>query len=56
MISIYFRQKREHGVYKQLMSMIPGLEERLFNGSEEETLHIADLVRHSLRFHRELSD
>lgn len=25
--------------------MVPGLEERLLNGSEEETLHIADLVR-----------
>lgn len=25
--------------------MIPSLEERLLNGSEEESLHIADLVR-----------
>jgi hypothetical protein len=56
MISICFRQKREHGVYKQLMGMIPGLEERLVNGSEEETLHIADLVRHFLCFHHDLSN
>ena len=39
------RQRREYGVYKQLMKMIPGLEERLLQGSEEEILHIADMVR-----------
>jgi hypothetical protein len=26
--------------------MVPGLEERLLSGSEEEILHVADLVRH----------
>jgi hypothetical protein len=56
MISICFRQRREHGVYKQLVGMIPGLEECLVNGSKEETLHVADLVHHSLYFHHELSD
>jgi len=56
MTSICFRQKYEHGVYKQLMNMIPSLEEHLLNGSEEEILHVADLVRHSLCFHQELSD
>jgi hypothetical protein len=38
------RQKREYGIYKQLMKMVPGLEERLLEGSEEEILHIADMV------------
>jgi hypothetical protein len=27
--------------------MIPSLEERLLTGSEEDVLHVADLVRHS---------
>jgi len=43
MTSICFRQKYKHGVYKQLMNMIPGLKEHLLNGSEEEILHVADL-------------
>lgn len=31
--------------------MIPGLEERLLNGSEEEILHIADLVHFNVWVH-----
>jgi hypothetical protein len=38
------RQKREYGVYKQLMKMVPGLKEHLLEGSEEEILHVADMV------------
>jgi hypothetical protein len=39
------RQQREYNIYKLLLRMIPSLEERLLNGSEEGSLHIADLVR-----------
>jgi hypothetical protein len=38
------RERREHIVFKQLLQMIPGLQERLVNGSEEDLLHVADLV------------
>ena len=40
------RERREYCVYRLLLQMVPGLEERLLNGSEEEILHVADLVRH----------
>jgi hypothetical protein len=39
-----FRERREHCVYHQLLQTIPGLEERLINGSEEDTVHMAELV------------
>jgi hypothetical protein len=39
------RERREHVVFKKLIQMIPGLQERLVNGSEEDLLHVADLVR-----------
>jgi hypothetical protein len=38
------RERIEHRVFKQLLQMIPGLEERVLGGSEEEVIHIADLV------------
>lgn len=31
-------------VFQKLLQMVPGLEERLLNGSEEETVFVADLV------------
>ena len=31
-------------MHKQLVNMVPGLKEHLLNGSEEEVLHVADLV------------
>lgn len=39
-----FRERREHRVYKTLLQTIPGLEEQLMTGSEEEILRISDLV------------
>ena len=39
------REHREHKVYLCLLQMIPGLEERLINGTDESILHIAELVR-----------
>jgi hypothetical protein len=38
------RERREHRVYKQLLQSIPGLEERLMNGSDEDVLHVSELV------------
>ncbi|KAG1763204.1 hypothetical protein EV702DRAFT_1182809 [Suillus placidus] len=35
---------REHRVFKQLIESYPGLLERLKNGSEEEILHIGELI------------
>lgn len=39
-----YRERREHKVYIRLMQMVPGLEERLMNGSDEDVLHVAELV------------
>ena len=41
---IMLRERREYRVYRSLLCMIPGLEERLVNGSDEETRMVADLV------------
>ena len=39
-----FRERREHGVFQKLLQMVPGLEERLLNGSEEDIVFVADMV------------
>jgi hypothetical protein len=39
------RVRREHRVFQQLLYMVPGLEERIMVGSEEDVSHIAELVR-----------
>lgn len=44
LIHILTREQREHRVFQLLLQMIPGLEERLVEGSEENVLHIAELV------------
>ena len=41
----HIRERREHMVFQTLLQMIPGIEERLLEGSDENTLHIAELVR-----------
>jgi hypothetical protein len=46
--SLFHRERREQNVFTSLLKMIPGLEERLMTGSEEEILHIADLVSTTL--------
>jgi hypothetical protein len=38
------RQRREYQVFTTLLQMIPGLEDRLVEGSEEGVIQIADLV------------
>ena len=40
-----FREEKEHHVFQSLLQMIPGLEARLLESSEEELRLIADLVR-----------
>jgi hypothetical protein len=39
------RERREHRVFQQLLQMVPGLEERLLEGSDEDVIHIGELVR-----------
>jgi len=44
--SIYSKEEeQEHRVFQQLLQMIPGLEERLMEGSDENVLHIAELIQ-----------
>lgn len=38
------RERREHRVFQRLLEMVPGLEERLVEGSDENVVHIAELV------------
>jgi hypothetical protein len=38
------RQRREHRVFEALLQMVPGLEERLLSGSEENIVNIAEMV------------
>lgn len=39
-----FRERKEYAVFRDLLRMIPGLEGRLMESSEEEVVAIADLV------------
>ena len=41
---IFPRERREHRVFDKLLQMVPGLEERLLTGSEEEITFVAELV------------
>lgn len=38
------RERREHRVFEQLLDSYPGLLDRLKEGSEEEILHVGELV------------
>ena len=40
----FFRERREHRVFQELLKSVPGLEERLMEGSEEEVDIVAELV------------
>lgn len=37
-------EQREHGIFRALLGIVPGLEERIMNGSPEEIKLVADLV------------
>lgn len=41
------RERREHQVFRTLLQMIPGMEDRLMEGSDEDIVHIAELVCNS---------
>ena len=47
----FIRERREHRIFQELLKGIPGLEERLMTGSEDEVVVVAELVssRYSLR-------
>lgn len=38
------REQREHKLFRALLNTVPNLEERIMNGSQEDTKHVADLV------------
>lgn len=40
----FFREQREHTIFRALLNMVPNLEERIMNGSQEEVKLVADLV------------
>jgi hypothetical protein len=44
LVDICSGEHREHRIFQQLLQMIPGLEERLLNGSSENLVHVAELV------------
>lgn len=39
-----YRQRREHAVFNVLLQMVPGLEDRLMEGSEDDASAIAAMV------------
>lgn len=41
---VFFRERREHRLFKALLNIVPNLEARIMNGSSEEIKMIADLV------------
>ena len=40
-----YRERQEHRVFDNLLRMVPGLQDRLTECTEDELNHIADLVR-----------
>ena len=46
-ISVDFntRERREYKVFQELLHTVPGLEARIMEGSDENTCHMAELVR-----------
>jgi hypothetical protein len=45
LVDTWIRERRERKIFQQLLQMIPGLEERLLDGSSENLAHISELVR-----------
>jgi hypothetical protein len=43
--SFSHEEQREHRVFQRLMEMVPGLEDRLVEGSDEGVVHIAELIQ-----------
>ena len=45
MSMLSFRERKEFEVFRELLRMVPSLEARLMASSEDEVIHIAELVR-----------
>lgn len=41
---LHIRERREHRIFQVLLQMVPGLEARLMEGSDQDTVHVAELV------------
>jgi hypothetical protein len=41
---MFCRRRREHRVFNALLQMVPGLEDRLMGGSDEDIVAIAEMV------------
>jgi len=44
-VYICIRERREHQIFCQLLQMVPELEDRLTDGSSDDLIHVAELVR-----------
>jgi len=42
------REWKEYAVFRELLRLVPGFEDWLMESSEEQVIHIADLVRLTL--------
>ncbi|KIJ05874.1 hypothetical protein PAXINDRAFT_20896 [Paxillus involutus ATCC 200175] len=38
-------ERKEYAVFRELLRMVPGMEARLMESSEEEVVHLADLIQ-----------
>ena len=38
-------ERKEFNIFKELLRMVPGLEARIMESSEEDVMHIGELVR-----------
>ncbi|KAH6884695.1 hypothetical protein BKA70DRAFT_1124678 [Coprinopsis sp. MPI-PUGE-AT-0042] len=43
--SLSTQERQEHYIFQQLLALCPGLEQRLFTGSEEDVFHVAELIQ-----------
>jgi len=47
-VRLWYRHRREYRVFRKLLGMVPHLEERLMECSNEASMAMADMVRPSL--------
>jgi hypothetical protein len=41
---LIYRERHKHRVFGVLLQMVPGLEERLMDGTEEDVVFVAEMV------------
>jgi hypothetical protein len=41
---LIYSARKEYEVYRNLLRIVPGLEERIATGSDEEVMHVSDMV------------